>query len=67
MSRCKTCGTLLNSDDIGATLRFVHRESEEFWCVPCLAKKFACEEAFLRDKIRFLKEQGCTVFPDCKR
>ena len=63
MAKCIKCGAKLDADDIGAHLKFVSREAHEYMCVKCLAVDFGCPEEHLRDKIEFLRENGCLLFP----
>ncbi len=66
-SICRECGQPLTSDDIGATLRFLDRTAKEYLCLLCLSKEFDCSLDFLKERIVFLKDHGCTAFPDSKR
>ena len=64
---CKDCGSQLTSDDMGAYRKFWDREPREFSCIPCLCIKLRCTDEFLRERIQFLKDNGCTLFPDSKK
>ncbi len=66
MDICKKCGKALDSDDIGATAKFISRSALDFMCVPCIAKELYTTEEYLRARIEFLKRNGCTAFPDKK-
>lgn len=61
---CFQCGRPLDADDIGAYRKFWDRNAEAFLCVPCFCQVLKCEEAYLRDRIRFLRENGCRLFPE---
>ena len=61
---CKECGAKLTADDTGAFRRFWDRESPDFVCIPCLCGKLKCSEAYLRERIEFLRKSGCAMFPD---
>ncbi|MBO4453301.1 MAG: hypothetical protein J5793_05145 [Clostridia bacterium] len=59
---CASCGAKLNADDIGATRKLINRGAEEFFCVPCLAKRFSVSEETLREKIVYWRSTGCLLF-----
>ena len=61
--KCFECKGELYGDDRGASLKFWDREGAEMFCIPCLCKKLRCSEEYLRERIKFLKENGCTLFP----
>jgi len=61
---CKECGIKLTSDDIGAYRKFWNRDSGEISCIPCLCAKLRCTEKYLRERVQFLKDNGCSLFPD---
>ena len=60
---CAECNSRLTADDRGAYLKFWDREGADMVCVPCLAVKLRCSEEYLRERIQFLKDNGCTLFP----
>lgn len=59
---CRECGAPLTADDIGAYRKFWEREGDTVLCIPCLCGKLRCTEELLREKVRFLKENGCRLF-----
>lgn len=61
---CKECGAVLTADDIGAYRKFWERNAVAYLCIPCLCKQLGCKESFLREKILFLKENGCRLFTE---
>ena len=62
--KCFACGTELTPDDIGAYRKFKDREAKAFLCILCFCRKdLQCDEAYLRERIEFLREQGCLLFP----
>ncbi len=63
MSVCKQCGREVSGDEIGLTKKLINRSTEEFMCLPCLAKYFSCDEEILRRKIEEYRKIGCTLFP----
>ncbi|MBO4278172.1 MAG: hypothetical protein J5925_07235 [Clostridia bacterium] len=63
MHNCAECGRALTQDEIGATKKLINRAAEEYYCLPCLAKKFRVDERTLRGKIEYWRGIGCTLFP----
>ena len=61
--KCAKCGALLTSDEIGATKKFINKGSTEFYCLDCLAERFKVKRGYLEEKIEFLRNNGCTLFP----
>lgn len=59
---CKECGAKLTTDDVGAYRKFWDRDGSDFLCVPCLCKKLRCSEPYLRERIDFLRQNGCALF-----
>ena len=62
MANCLKCGKILDSDDVGAYRKFKNKGAVDFLCVPCLSSELRCTEAFLRERIEFLRENGCNLF-----
>lgn len=60
---CHQCRKELTADDKGAYLKFWDRKGEDMICVVCLAGRLRCSEEYLRERIQFLKDNGCTLFP----
>lgn len=48
---------------MGATKKFLNRGAVRFYCLDCLAAEFKVSRSSLEDKIRFFRENGCTLFP----
>lgn len=51
-------------DDIGAYKKFHDRNASEFLCVKCFAAELKTTEDFLRERIAFLKRNGCLLFSE---
>ena len=62
MSSCTACGRELTPDEIALTKKLVSRGAESFFCLSCLAEKFAVSESLLREKIDQFRKMGCTLF-----
>jgi hypothetical protein len=59
---CCECGKSLKKDEIALAQKMIDVDTEEFYCLPCMAEYFGCEEDDLVIKIKEFKEQGCTLF-----
>ena len=62
MSSCTACGRELTPDEIALTKKLVSRGAESFFCLSCLAERFAVSEDLLREKIEQFRQMGCTLF-----
>lgn len=59
---CVECGKPLKKDEVALTQKLIDVDTEEFYCIPCLAEYLGCDGEDLIIKIREFKEQGCTLF-----
>ena len=59
---CCDCGKNLSKDEVALSRKLIEPDTEEFYCLPCMAEDFGCTEEDLRIKIQEFKEQGCTLF-----
>ncbi len=59
---CCDCGRPLKKDEIALTKKLVDLDTEEFYCIDCLAEYIGCSVPDLEIKIQEFKEQGCTLF-----
>lgn len=60
---CSSCGKYpLEKDEVGASKKLLGTETEQLYCLDCLAAYLdvSCED--IRDKIQMFKEDGCTLF-----
>ena len=62
MSLCTDCGRELTRDEIALTKKLINRGTETFFCLRCLAEKFAVSEELLKEKIDQFRKMGCTLF-----
>lgn len=60
--RCAKCSRILTKDEVAVTRKLVNRGATVFFCIPCLAHHFEVTEADIRERIRYYKESGCTLF-----
>jgi hypothetical protein len=59
---CCECSKKLKKDEIALAQKMIDIDTNEFYCLPCMAEYFGCDEEDLVIKIREFKEQGCTLF-----
>ena len=59
---CCDCGKAVKKEEIALAKKLIDVDTEEFYCLPCMAAYFGCEEDELKIKIKEFKEQGCTLF-----
>lgn len=59
---CYDCGKKLRKDEIALSKKLIDIDTEEFYCLNCLADNIGCMTDDLRDKIQEFKEQGCVLF-----
>lgn len=59
---CCDCGNAVKKDEIALAKKLINEETEDFYCLSCMAEYFGCDEEDLKIKIREFKEQGCTLF-----
>ena len=60
--KCCDCGKLLKKDEIALSQKLIDLDTEEFFCLNCMANNFGCSISDLEIKISEFKEQGCTLF-----
>ena len=56
------CGKALKKDEVALSRKLIDVDTEEFYCISCLAEFIGCTIQDLREKIQEFKEQGCTLF-----
>lgn len=59
---CCNCGNKLKRDEIALTRKLFDPDTEEFYCLECMADNIGCTVEDLKEKIIEFKEQGCTLF-----
>ena len=60
--KCCDCGKVLSKDEVALTRKLIDLDSENYYCIDCMAEFLGCEPEDLRIKIAEFKEQGCTLF-----
>lgn len=59
---CCDCNKALIKDEIALSRKLIDEDTKEYYCLPCMAEYFGCDEDDLQIKINEFKEQGCTLF-----
>ncbi|MEN6325738.1 MAG: hypothetical protein ABFD18_05990 [Syntrophomonas sp.] len=59
---CCECSKIIIKDEIALSKKIIGRDTEEFYCIDCLAKYIECSVSDLNVKIQEFKEQGCALF-----
>ncbi len=59
---CCECGKILKKDEVALSQKLIDVDTQDFYCLPCMAEYFGCDEEDLVIKIKEFKEQGCTLF-----
>lgn len=59
---CCECGKSLKRDEVALSRKLIDADTEEFYCIDCLAEYLGCSPEDLKIKIMEFKEQGCTLF-----
>lgn len=59
---CSQCANPLKKDEIALSRKLIDLDTEEFYCISCMADYFGCSVEDLQVKIQEFKEQGCTLF-----
>jgi hypothetical protein len=59
---CCECRKILKKDEIALSQKIIGRNTEELYCIDCLAGYIECSVNDLNVKMQELKEQGCALF-----
>ncbi len=62
MDQCFKCQAPVSSNVAGLNKKIVHRSTQKFMCIDCLAKYFQVEKTDLLALIEKFKKAGCTFF-----
>lgn len=62
-SPCISCGKKdLSKDEMGINLKLIGEDTQNFYCLDCLANVLDVRAQDILDKIEEFKEEGCTLF-----
>ena len=60
---CCSCSKYpLEKDEVGASKKLIGMDSEQCYCIECLAAYLEVTPEDIQDKIEMFKEDGCTLF-----
>lgn len=59
---CCDCEKAVKKDEIALARKMLDEDTEEFYCLTCMADFLGCNVEDLKIKISEFKEQGCTLF-----
>ena len=60
---CSSCGKYpLAKDEVGASKKLLGTDTEQLYCIDCLAAYLEVTPEDIQDKIQMFKEDGCTLF-----
>lgn len=59
---CCECGKVLQKDEVALSKKLIDVDTNDFYCISCMAEYFGCDKEDLIIKINEFKEQGCTLF-----
>ena len=59
---CVDCGKPITKDEVALSRKLIDPDTEDLYCLSCMAENFGCTEEDLEIKIQEFKEQGCTLF-----
>ena len=63
LSPCISCGKKdLSKDEVGINLKLIGENTQNFYCLDCLASVLDVSVQDILDKIEEFKEEGCTLF-----
>ena len=60
--RCRECNVDLSKDEVALSKKLIDVDTENLYCLACLADYLGCDQDDLVIKIKEFKEQGCTLF-----
>lgn len=60
--KCCDCGKILKKDEVALSQKLIDVDTDDFYCLSCMAEYIGCSEEDLLVKIQEFKEQGCTLF-----
>ena len=59
---CCECNKILLKDEAALCKKLLGSDTEEFYCLDCLAEYLECTKFDLEVKIQEFKEHGCSLF-----
>ncbi len=62
IKKCIDCEKSLTKDEVALSRKLIDPNTDELYCLSCMAENYGCTEDDLKIKIQEFKEQGCTLF-----
>ena len=62
VKKCIECSKTITKDEVALSKKLIDPDTEDFYCLDCMATNFGCTKEDLQIKIQEFKEQGCTLF-----
>ncbi len=59
---CCECEKPLKKDEKALSMKLLGTDTEDYYCLDCLAEYLECSIEDLKIKIQAFKEEGCTLF-----
>ncbi len=59
---CYECDKAVKKDEKALSMKLLGTDTEDFYCIDCLAQYLECSVEDLKIKIQEFKEEGCTLF-----
>lgn len=60
---CSSCGKYpLKKDEVGASKKLLGMDTNQCYCINCLAAYLEVTPEDIQNKIQMFKEEGCTLF-----
>ena len=59
---CNSCQKEMTKTEIGACKKILGRSTDNWLCLPCLAKTLETTTDYIEEMIESWKERGCTLF-----
>lgn len=60
---CSSCRkTPLSKDEVGVSKKLLGLDTDQFYCIDCLAAYLEVTPEDIQDKIQMFKEDGCELF-----
>lgn len=62
MKKCCDCEKILTKDEIGMSRKMLGKDTDNYFCLECMAEYLDTTIEELLDRIEMFKEEGCTLF-----
>lgn len=59
---CYECDKVVKKYEKALSMKLLGTDTEDFYCIDCLAQYLECSVEDLKIKIKEFKEEGCTLF-----